>query len=500
MSAARTVRAGNPEMSGRDMSKAVREQRSKNGNPVGRQSRPCGRVRPVRYSATGAVQDASRKVGTGKTVRRQTVTGTMVGRSPDVTGNEAGTCRKITGTEYPGADILRDFCRAGATSHTAARAVKVSGDESGMARELTGTRYITPADVGNVPAKAGMGATLRGGVTGTLIGRSNNMTGDEAGSCHNITGDDYIGQEQFAGFCAATPTPQDQKVGVSSTRRGSTVTGTLTGRSGRVTGDEPGTCKAITGTPYAGPDQVAAYCEAPAVAAIKARTHPPAGTPAPVMSGQQPEGGGVMTGADKGICKPVTGTPYTGADPFADACPAMPADTASPDFPQTLESGPWGRFSVTLPSGGAAHAKDFTGVTGNRFEAGCDITGPFGMASGKVTGTEEARFGGGIQSGEPRPQVAKEFEGRTKARITGEGLDAGLRITGNDWVRNHHVTGTEGRSAALRNPTLRKGVAATMAVEHKRNEALPVPGSKVTGGSGNTDKGSLITYSGGARG
>jgi hypothetical protein len=43
-------------------------------------------------------------------------------------------------------------------------------------------------------------------------------------------------------------------------------------------------------------------------------------------------------------------------------------------------------------------------------------------------------------------------------------------------------------------------MAAAMSVENKRNEELPVPNSKVTGGSGNTDKGSLITYSGGARG
>jgi hypothetical protein len=35
---------------------------------------------------------------------------------------------------------------------------------------------------------------------------------------------------------------------------------------------------------------------------------------------------------------------------------------------------------------------------------------------------------------------------------------------------------------------------------NKRNEDLPAPNSKVTGGSGNTEKGALITYSGGARG
>ena len=96
--------------------------------------------------------------------------------------------------------------------------------------------------------------------------------------------------------------------------------------------------------------------------------------------------------------------------------------------------------------------------------------------------------------------MAEEIEGRVKARITGEGQDAGLKITGDDWERNKSVTGTEGRSATRRNPTMRVGMVPAMQVEQKRNEELPVPHSKVTGGSGNTEKGSLITYSGGARG
>jgi hypothetical protein len=41
-------------------------------------------------------------------------------------------------------------------------------------------------------------------------------------------------------------------------------------------------------------------------------------------------------------------------------------------------------------------------------------------------------------------------------------------------------------------------MAAAMA--KGRPEDVPEPVSKVTGGSGNTDKGALITYSGGARG
>ena len=333
-----------------------------------------------------------------------------------------------------------------------------------------------------------------------MVGRREHMTGDEAGSCRDVTGDDYIGQEQYSGFCGTAPAPGDQKVGISPTNKGNVVTGTMTGRSNSVTGDEPGTCKAVTGTPYAGLDQANTYCEAPATAEIEARTRPLASTPGPVMTGQQPGVGGVMTGANKGACEPVSGTPYVGADQFADVCPATAATTASPDFPQPIGGSGMGQFSVQPPSGGAAHAEGSTGVTGSRYESNKDITGPFGMAGCKVTGTEEARFGGAAKSEALRPVVAEDLEGRVKSRITGEGQDAGLKITGDDWERGDHVTGTEGTSAARRNPTIRMGMAAAMAVEPKRNEELPMPNSKVTGGSGNTDKGSLITYSGGARG
>jgi hypothetical protein len=140
-------------------------------------------------------------------------------------------------------------------------------------------------------------------------------------------------------------------------------------------------------------------------------------------------------------------------------------------------------------------------VTGSRYEQG-HITGPFGMATGKVTGTEEARFDnkGAAMPAAPMLATAETVEGRVKSRITGEGQDVGLKITGDDWERNESVTGTEGMSATRRNPTMRGGPTTSMAVANKRNEELPVPVSKVTGSSGNTEKGSLITYSGGARG
>jgi hypothetical protein len=279
------------------------------------------------------------------------------------------------------------------------------------------------------------------------------------------------------------------------------VTGTMTDRHGKVTGNEPGTCKAITGTPYAGAESTENFCPAEVAAVANMRNKQSRSTPGMPMTGNQPGIGGVMTGDAKGACEPVSGTPYVGADQYAEVCPATPADTASADFPQALAgSAPWQQFSVTSPSGGAQQqALGPTGITGSQYEQG-QITGPFGMATGKVTGTEEARFGSGPVADEPRPVVAEEFEGRTKSRITGEGQDAGLKITGDDWDRGNNITGTEGVSAKGRNPTIRVGPAAAMAVVQKRNEEVPIPSSKVTGGSGTTERGSLITYSGGARG
>ena len=579
MSEAQAARASNPRLSGRELAQVIREQRSRRGGAGQKKSAPCGRQRKSKNVAVGAAQDTPWKVGASETSSGQTVTGTMVGRHIGMTGDEPSTCRSITGTEYLGADIFREFCQSDpqasaakkvtvtTTSHgnnvsgnrmgrasnvtgnepgtckrvtgaeyvsaeqtqgycgelatksprkvsmtetmkgktvtgnNVGRSERVTGDEYGMRRLLTGTQYSKPADIGDAPSKVGVSATLRGGsVTGTVLGRRDRMTGDEPGSCRNITGDEYIGQEQYSEFCPATPQPEDRKVGVSETLAGRIVTGSLAGRSRHVTGDEPGTCKAVTGTPYAGGEQYREYCESSQMVQAQARMQPATKTWGKPMTGQQPGIGGHLTGAAKGVCETVSGTPYVGADQVADACPATAAEPNSPDFPQLLGQTPWGEFSVTTPAHASQQEKMPSQVTGSQSERG-DITGPFGMATGKVTGTEQARFD------RPRlepevPSTAETLHGRVKSRITGEGMDAGQRITGDDWDRGDHVTGTEGASATRRNPTLRGGTTGAMPARAAmvRPVDVPEPVSKVTGGSGNTEKGSLITYSGGARG
>jgi hypothetical protein len=274
----------------------------------------------------------------------------------------------------------------------------------------------------------------------------------------------------------------------------------MTGRSSRVTGDEPGTCKSITGTPYAGSEQYGGFCQPDQAEKATARMHLSKRSAGAPMTGIQPAVGGTMTGDAKGACETVSGTPYVGADQQAEACPALPAEPGSPDFPQSLGEAPWGDFSVTSPSHAATAPQPQSGVTGTGYEQG-QITGPFGMATGKVTGTEEARFG---RPNKPAavPEAQPKVDGRVKSRVTGEGISAGLKITGDDWDRGDRVTGTEGTSAMRRNPTRRGGPMTAMAQLRvgSRNEDLPEPISKVTGGSGNTERGSLVTYSGGARG
>jgi hypothetical protein len=595
-SVAGIARQANPKLSGRELAQKVRAQRSLSGGAGERKSQPTGRVRPNRAGAT----DQPWKVGVSETSRGQSVTGTRVGRSPRATGDEAGTCRTITGTEYMGADIFREFCQAEPvpsiakigvsptgygnliTGNEVGRSPKVTGDEPGTCKAVTGTQYLSPDQyvaycetspapepretgvtktlkgkgvsgtlVGrsgkvtgdelgagvvptgtqytaaseiptdrSVPPKVGTSITLSGGtVTGTRVGRSTSVTGDEPGSCRTVTGDEYTDLGQFEQFCSTQPKPEPPKVGFSTTNRGHRVSGTQTGRSAKVTGDEPGTCKAVTGTPYAGLEQAGDYCEPPQQREIKARTRTMASTPGPRMTGQQPSIGGVMTGAAKGACEPLTGTPYVGADQFASACGtgselesgngALPGQ---PDFPRSLEDAGIGQgFSVTSPARAAFEARDSAGVTGTSYESNRHITGPFGMGTGKITGTEHFRFDAKrprtnlLTPESRREQAATEPDGEPtqeaeRARVTGEGQSAGAKITGDDWDRGDRVTGTEGSSARRRNPTRPGPMSAMPSVDAKRNEETPIPTSRVTGAAGNTDRGSLITYSGGARG
>ncbi len=585
-SAASVARQGNPDLTTKEIAQRVRELKSKTGATGTSRTaatRPCG---PNKNGAkqNASAPDAHWKVGMSQTSTGQLVTGTQANRSLKTTGNEASTCRSITGTQYLGSEVIDSFCNGAntpisqpakvavtstthgnlVTGNEVGRSEKVTGDEPGTCKNLTGTEYISanqsnaycgsvnpspskigysntidgrkvsgtmtgrselvtgneagsgkdltgdqylgadPLPSGRPAEKVGSLKTIRGnGVTGTDVSRRENVTGNEAGSCKNVTGDEYVGSGQFDSFCGGKPNPDPAKVGLSLTNKTQSISGTMTGRSQLVTGDEPGTCKAVTGTPYAGLEQASQWCDSSTSAEIEARTPRQLGTPAARLTGQQPGIGGKMTGAHKGACEPLTGTPYVGGDQLRDNC-SLANDSAGYAHQESTTKAPWTSFSVKSPARQAHIQTELkSGVTGTSYEDSSRITGPFDMAANKVTGTEQFRFDKKISNAQQNKVdevVNEETKQRPTSRITGEGQSAGLNITGDDWARGQHVTGTEGASAKRRNPSRPGAMSAMQAAELKRNQEVPEPDFLITGSSGNTREGQLVTFSGGARG
>ncbi len=585
-SAASVARQGNPDLTTKEIAQRVRELKSKTGATGTSRTaatRPCG---PNKNGAkqNASAPDAHWKVGISQTSTGQLVTGTQANRSLKTTGNEASTCRSITGTQYLGSEVIDSFCNGAntpisqpskvavtstthgnlVTGNEVGRSEKVTGDEPGTCKNLTGTEYISanqqnaycgstnpspskigysntldgrkvsgtmtgrselvtgneagsgkdltgdqylgadPLPSGRPAEKVGSLKTIRGnGVTGTDVSRRENVTGNEAGSCKNVTGDEYVGSRQFDSFCGGRPDPDPAKVGLSLTNKTQSISGTMTGRSQLVTGDEPGTCKAVTGTPYAGLEQANQWCDSATSAEIEARTPRQLGTPAARLTGLQPGIGGKMTGAHKGACEPLTGTPYVGGDQLSENC-GISNSSAGYAHQENTEKAPWTTFSVKTPAREAHIQTELkSGVTGTSYEDSSRITGPFDMAANKVTGTEQFRFDKKIPTNQQNrvdEAIQEETKKRPTSRITGEGQSAGLNITGDDWARGQHVTGTEGASAKRRNPSRPGAMSAMQAAEFKRNQEIPEPDFLITGSSGNTREGQLVTFSGGARG
>ena len=100
-------------------------------------------------------------------------------------------------------------------------------------------------------------------------------------------------------------------------------------------------------------------------------------------------------------------------------------------------------------------------------------------------------------------QAATETALSAAQRLTGEGSQAGRSVTGDAWNAMSKVTGTEGPSSLSRNLSERgepRGMGMNAMRFREVVEHPPVPDSRITGSSGNTGKGSLVTLSGGARG
>ena len=477
--------------------------------------------------------EAPKKVEIRHTGAGSVVTGTEVGRSTKVTGDESGTCKRVTGTEYLSAEQSGEFCGTQSEPHPEkvvagltekrnpvsgtdlARKIKVTGTEAGEAKPITGTTYADltapRAAEGDAPKKVETRHTGAGmPVSGTQVGRSAKVTGDESGSCKQVTGSDYISAEEFVSFCRSEPYQSPAKVGVSRTLHGQDVSGSQVGRSAKVTGDEYGACKPVTGSAYIGAEQYAKFCSSRVEAEAANRVR--LGN-SPALTGIQPGPDEKMTGNERGACQTVSGTPYMGDEQYAATCGRTPmamhyrsrgpADSMTSaaitgNAMEASATSPSGKFSVASPAS-SAQSSEARRITGNAYGDGGRITGPLARATGLVSGTPEFRYREEAVAQAPVQAPAPAAEAAAE-RITGEGRER--RITGDAWDRGNRVTGTEGHSATRRNPTLRgdprgSGVNARVF----REVETPAPGaSRITGSSGNTSSGATITLSGGARG
>ena len=556
---------------------------------------------------------ASAKVAVSTTLRQQKVTGIEVGRSANVTGDEWGACRGITGTEYLSAERYDEFCASRPepgpkkvhltemangkkiSGLVIDRPAKVTGDEAGAARSISGTTYMKPSDSASVPQKVGQTHTAAGKVvTGTRFGQSENVSGGDAGACRGITGTEYLSQEQFIASCGTQAPVRPLKVSVMSSRGKQAVSGTEVGRSSHVTGDEPGSCLHITGSQYYNPESFGALCaprttakapilkvwagrvqsgteaEAPArrkpigndnggglpvskievdqawrgqavtgsyfgptlkvtgnefdgsarvsgsqyagprslddfsepstVVARPEQVRSTAVISAAAVTGDRPgAGGSATTGDARGACKPVSGTPYIGADNRPPSCAVSGRFLSRQRSVEATESSPAPlAFSIQSPAR-VAHDQTHSQVTGKDF--GIDrITGAANKAGGLITGTPEFRH-----QVVPRPLADEAQLASPAGKVTGEGSQAGREVTGDAWHATRRVTGTEGASSLMRNPSV-KGTPRGMGVNAQvfrtiEKPAISVlPESRITGSAGSSGKGASVTLSGGARG
>jgi len=467
---------------------------------TGDESGACKRVTGTEYLAAdrfaaacgGAPQPGAEKVAVFSTGRGKPVTGTPVERSEKITGNEAGAGRPITGSSYvneksqqsaggktPVKVEVTHTVRNQAISGTAVgRGARVTGDEAGSCHVVSGTEYISNEQFQSFcratpyqpPAKVGGSTTWGGqGVTGSQVGRSTAVTGDEAGGERPISGSQYFPVSRN-GRMETVGHPRKPDAGPAAIAHDARVTGSQVGRSERVTGDETGACQSITGSAYASPEQYRAFCDSlPASPAREARETPlalhprfgpdrqaqvaPAPADAPPAAGRADFSAFSVVSPARAARQRITGTVSAGGSRITG--PVNLADSlvsGTPEFRYLADM-----TDVALPTASSAEA----------------------VAAGEPAAPARERITG---------------EGRQEGRsITGDAWQRGGRITGTEgssaMSRNPTLRG------AARTAQSGAGAQANRAIE--RPEA---PSTKITGSAGATIKGPLVTVSGGARG
>jgi hypothetical protein len=445
-------------------------------------SLPVSGTQCIAAAAGVAFRSGGPKVGHARTRQGGIVSGSMVRSTVPITGDEAGGRIHITGeadqrpeddlTERSadGAPVAAQFQR-----QVAPHAQSFFGTNLGRSSGRVGSRDRQRA--------APLESTERGlSITGSAVGRAIRVTGDEPGACRQVTGDQYLSPARAQAECGGigggtAPAAQlggmrrdpvsGAKVSVAETWGRQRITGSNVEHDPRVTGDAAGSCTVLTGTPYLG-SATAAFCDPATAKPAAARLAPRTATTA--VTGNTPLHVQHVTGNARGATLAVTGTPYGGESTVAAAADSAVAALAarfsirSPQRTAHLQA--TGALAPTAKPGTAAQAgapqpavpqaaapqaggPQAGGPQAAAPQAASRITGSFAIGLDKVTGNLEFRF-------EPR-RAAQEDARAAHTRVTGEGSIMGRRITNCSWGDHPAVTGTEGATAAARNPSVRNG-------------------------------------------
>ncbi len=534
--------------SGRQAAQALRGSRARNGRGEAQAPRPSGRVRqaePIQYPP---------KVAESQSYAGKKVTGVRIGRGINMTGDESGVDVQVTGTQYIGKETGFNP-REGGVKVGAARTaaglvvtgtqvrskIMITGDESNSGIRITGEADQEIADDLLNRREQGSYASMQ-------FQRQNNPHG------HTVFGTNLGRSIKSIGS-----RDRDTARATEQTNSGLPISGTAVGRSVRVTGDEPGSCRPITGDQYLMPGNKQPLCDVPGgKSAVRAgsamgraanggvRPDPVTGEKVVVsetwtrqrITGVDVEFNTNVSGDEYGVCAPITGTPYAGPGQYETFCETADASTAA----QRVTPGQSAGINVTGDT-----ARNVEHVTGTQRGANRALTGTsyyraeteaimpddaishlnsrFSVRSPQREAqlqsdakaveapSAESRISGTFAAGHGKITGNQEFHfsprGRVernadKSHITGEGRVEGPAISGGAWNQQLNVTGTEGHIAAERNPSERAGRPAGFAnstvFKGKGNHAAPT--QHVTGMAGwsASDSVARVTLSGGARG
>jgi hypothetical protein len=496
------------------------------------------------------------KVTESQTHGGQVVTGSRIGRGAQVTGDETGAHLPVSGTQYIGASDgppvrsggpkvgLARTAGGGIVSGTLIRSkVRVTGDEPGGTiitgeAEQSAEDDLTPRAAESAPVAAqfnrqanphghsvfgtnlGKSATSFGSrerareasiestesglaITGSAVGRGGRVTGNEEGVCRQVTGNQYLtpGRAECGGARGATmpgaragavrrDPVTGAKVSIAQTWGQQRLTGTNVEHDPRVTGEAAGSCSIITGTSYQGATTVHGWCDpSAAVTAEERLTRRPS---LASLTGDVPQHTDRVTGTGRGAARNVTGSAYYGPQPQAsgagDALSELDArfSVSSPQRSAQLRA----RAEKETPSATAAAAGNAVSV----ISTSPPITGSFAIGRDRVTGNVEFHFKSRSAT-DPNAAAAR-------LRLTGEGLAQGTRVTGGAWSEQSNVTGTEGSTAAARNPSERSGKPQAFSGARRFKTLAKAEDSKqlVTGLLGWSGKtAAKVTLSGGAQ-